>query len=477
MCKLVRCKQALMKWMVREMRCAWWVGILIASACTKPNPAVCCLDEADCSAVGLAEVRSCSAGLACVDHECVVPSCSMTGCEAGTPVCNITTDVCEGCADSSECSRFTDTDVCDTGTGACVECVGPSDCGGTEPVCDANACRACKLDAECPSGACGDDGACVPESAIVYVDAAGRDANTCTRLAPCRSLAFAVSHTSLARSHIVMRPGGYVGQTSIQPQDTTANPLFIHGGGASLSLAQQEELPVLEVEVAARIRDLSITAVGNGALALMGTEPIVAERIKTKYGYTGISVGANVTLRDFDIEDATIGIAATNGQLVLDRGVIHGGQTQTAISASAAALTISNLLVHGTTQRAMELGNSTGTISFSTVADSGSDSGTGPRAIACGTQITIRSSIIWTPGATSRVPVEGCNVVSTIAGPTTVPGAMNVDPQFVNAAGRDYHISSTSPARDAVDTGPDTDFEGDPRPRGMRFDIGADEAP
>jgi len=28
-----------------------------------------------------------------------------------------------------------------------------------------------------------------------------------------------------------------------------------------------------------------------------------------------------------------------------------------------------------------------------------------------------------------------------------------------------------------VDTGPATDFEGDPRPRGPRFDIGADEAP
>jgi hypothetical protein len=65
----------------------------------------------------------------------------------------------------------------------------------------------------------------------------------------------------------------------------------------------------------------------------------------------------------------------------------------------------------------------------------------------------------------------------TIAGPVMTAGAMNVDPQFVDAASRDYHIVATSPARDMVDSGPMTDFEGDARPRGMRFDIGADEAP
>ena len=73
-------------------------------ACTKPNPAVCCLDATDCEAAGIPEVRDCAAGLACVAHECVVPSCSTQGCAASAPVCNITTDVCEGCTDSSECA-------------------------------------------------------------------------------------------------------------------------------------------------------------------------------------------------------------------------------------------------------------------------------------------------------------------------------------------------------------------------------------
>lgn len=448
------------------------LGLLLV-ACTKPNPAACCLDEADCAANGFKEVRMCAAGLACVDHQCVVPSCSMTGCAAEAPVCNITTDVCEGCTESNQCSRFSDTDVCDTATGACVECVTAADCDAAEPVCDASRCRACKLDSECSSGACGDDGACVPESAIVYMDPGGTDFGMCSRTAPCRTLAYAISQTSLVRSHIVLAPGGYVGAVTIGPQDTPANPLYIHGGGASHSFAPQEEATLLDVRVPARIRDLELVAIGGNALSLTADEPSYVERIRIRRAYLGVSTSGTVTLRDVEIADATYGISFS-GQITVERAVIYGGQT--GIAATNGVMNVSNALIYGTTRRALELQYASGSISFSTIADSGTDSGDGPRAVACGGQLTIRSSIIWAPGLTERVPVEGCNLSSTIAGPTITPGAMNANPQFVDAANGDYHLAANSPARDVVDSGPETDFEGDPRPRGARFDIGADEA-
>jgi hypothetical protein len=51
----------------------------------------------------------------------------------------------------------------------------------------------------------------------------------------------------------------------------------------------------------------------------------------------------------------------------------------------------------------------------------------------------------------------------------------NPDPSFVNAAANNFHLNGGSSARDAVDIGPAIDFEGEMRPRGTRFDIGADE--
>jgi hypothetical protein len=454
----------------------YWLSVLALVACTRPNPAVCCLDKADCDEASLSEIRTCAPGLACVDHECVVPSCSTTGCEAATPVCNITTDVCEGCTDSSECSRFADTDVCDTGNGACVECVAASDCSAAEPVCDANACRACKLDTECPSGACGEDGACVAESAIVYLDPAGADTGGCSRPLPCRSVAFAVAQTSQSRNHLVFAPGGYSGATGITSANTQAAQLHFHGHGAHLYELNGDGT-TLGVTVSSTIRDLEITGPTPGGEGLgLETGSFVVERV-TVHGGNAISLHTVATLRDIKIDNSNIGIHLSGAaQLTLDRAVVTAGYR--GINAmSGANVQISNVLVYGTPDLALNLALAAGTVSSSTIVDAGTDDGTGPRAVTCAGAITVRSSIIWAPGSALRVPIQGCNLLNTIAGPTSTPGALNADPMFANPAARDYRLAPNSPARDAVDVGPATDFEGESRPQGARFDIGADEAP
>ncbi len=83
----------------------------------------------------------------------------------------------------------------------------------------------------------------------------------------------------------------------------------------------------------------------------------------------------------------------------------------------------------------------------------------------------------------NRFSTDGGNTVQTLAqwrtatgqdahSFTTTPAAL-----FANPAGNDYHLKAGSPA---IDTGtptgaPATDFEGDPRPLGKGYDIGADE--
>jgi hypothetical protein len=223
------------------------------------------------------------------------------------------------------------------------------------------------------------------------------------------------------------------------------------------------------------VRNLDFFCVSGGCLQFGAPDSIVAENVKIHDGYQALSTTGNVVLRNLSIRGAQHGISIGSGNLSLDVATIQAATTGI-VGTNGSAITISNTLVHGTSDLAIDLYFASGSIVSSTIADAGGDSGTGPRAVRCGNGGTVRSSIIWAPGISARVPIEGCNLVSTIAGPTPAPGALNMNPQFIDAANRDYHLASSSPARDAVDTGPATDFEGDARPQGARFDIGADEA-
>jgi hypothetical protein len=452
--------------------------LVLMLGCTKPNPAVCCVTEEDCTSIGVTgELRECDPGLACVDHACVVPSCSTDGCGAGAPVCDITTDVCVGCTDSSECTRFADTDVCDPASGACVECVTNAECAADAPVCDAGICRVCRVDSECQSGACGDDGTCVDEVNVVYLDPEGTDTGTCSRSVPCSTINFALSQTSPSRAHIVMAMGSYAGQifTVISPTTTTALSIGIHGGGSTLTNTGGDGQILFGIEIPTTIRDLTInySPFGIGISSLTST---TLERVTIR-SETGIRVRGPVEARDVVIESTgstSAGIRVESGSLTYDRGQISGGSN--AVVALSGTVNLSNLTIYGTSKTAVDLTPSSaavgGSISFVTISDTGVASTTTAGISCFSNSFPVRSSIIWTPGS-NRPATDTCSFTSTIAGPIGVIGAMNTDPKFV--AGGDYHLMANSPAVDVVDQGPTLDFEGDPRPQGARFDLGADE--
>ncbi len=128
-------------------------------ACTKKNPDLCCIDEADCANVGLTEVQGCGDGLLCRGNQCIAEVCSSSAeCDADAPYCvNVPDGRCQQtCDDDSQCPGFGEASslvFCETGS--CVECRTNDECDVAAPVCDAGTCRGCVLNVECDSGVCG----------------------------------------------------------------------------------------------------------------------------------------------------------------------------------------------------------------------------------------------------------------------------------------------------------------------------------
>lgn len=433
----------------------------VVAGCSTRNYAVCCTSDVDCGSIGSMEPLPCAGIEVCSNHQCVAPTCTVDAdCPAEAPICSEKT--CVPCDADHPCDA---PQVCKTDATSCVGCNADADCGGTTPVCDANACRACTLDSECPSEACADDGSCVPEAGVAYIDLGGADTGTCDHAHPCASPNFALGTMSNTRSHLVMHTGDYPFGATVSTTTTTASMVTIHGNDSILEQA---------VSVASGLvaRRLSLVGIRPQSLLVGATANAVFEQVTI--GNVNMQSGV-LTLRDAHISRGINACAGSN--LVIDRVVSQGsiiGNPGCGNGSGYLQLDVTNLLLFGATIPS-DLSIARGAMRFSTIVDSGSTSGNA-YGVECNPLFSIQSSIIWTPGSSAaHPPVDGCPIASSIVGPTAVTGAMNVDPQFVNAAAHDYHLKASSPAKDAVTSGPTLDFEGDPRPQGAKFDLGADE--
>jgi hypothetical protein len=451
-----------------------FVLVMLLAACgSKQNPAVCCTDAANCEAQGLTTEAMCTGGLICRGNTCVAEDCtSSADCEAGAPFCPSSGLCAATCDTDAECPGFGG-DAADkfcTVDGTCVACRMNSDCDVAAPVCDVGACRGCKVDSECASDVCGADGSCVDSSAIVYLSTTGVDSGTCTQASPCLGLTYAATQTSDTRSTISIANGIYAISGSQGINLVTAARLDIHGNRATLTAAEGGSFIFAD---AITVRDLTIDdTLGNEGYALnVRTASIYNVTIKAGSGSSGgLASDGPVDAHQLIVHGGVVGVS-TSSTMTIDGGQIDGGRTGVQGSGS---FQLSNLLIYGQSSNALDFGSALGaTVSFSTIAGN-EVSG----AVSCPTsgQFVFSDSIVWVPNSQNAVGISAsCQLTRMIVGPIAVPGATNVDPQFVNMAGGDYHLGAGSPAIDEANQGPATDFEGDARPQGARFDTGADE--
>jgi hypothetical protein len=468
-----------------------WIVVMafaFACACTRPNPNLCCIDEADCKAAGLQTVRGCDVGLLCRGNQCIAEPCTTASkCEASAPYC--VDELCaESCVDDGHCPGFGQSAERFCIDGTCRACrIGITDCEGRAPICDDGACRACKSHDECASGICMDDGRCANESDVAYVQSAGSATSECTRLSPCDSIGRALT-VNPPRKYVLVGSGTYTSAASLAP----VAERWIVGAGTAPLLRRSTSGPVITISggTAIRLQNLEIVGatgttggqieLGNGVLctATSGVPNVELQQVTIREnavnGFFGVGCTLTAVASRF-LDNANFGVYIGDSTATFDRCLISGNHT--GLELDGGLYTIINSMIvrnQGEGGRGIDLYSvhSGHRVEFNTIADNVDTSGAN---YGMGIQCNLSAPASFPNNIIVR------NTRQTVGSACTYPSSIILDTDISalkfkspDVAPYDYHITAGSSAIDAATLSTvDHDFDGQPRvaPR----DVGADE--
>jgi hypothetical protein len=368
-----------------------------------------------------------------------------------------------GCEDNADCSGATP--VCETGTGACVACTSTENtCGGTTPVCSTtNSCISCVAHTECSSEACLPDGSCGDDSKVAYVATAGADTGTCTRTAPCATIAYAASQRSFVKL-----------QSTVDQTVTlnNANVTVLGSGTAAIK----------------RTTTIGAVVTVSGVSNVTFKDVVIREAVGTT-GH-GILVGtgeANVTLTLDNVSvvnNAGLGLSIGGGTLNMSRSLVAANNGGGGLIGGADFEITNTMFVRNGTASStygglqITAGVTKKLFSFNTIAENDSTSDAG---ITCVGTMTVSNSIV-AGNAAATCTFEYTLFDTAVTGSNTNNNKVG-DPMFLNKlaatplAADFFRIGATSAAKDsaAATSTVMTDIDGDARPQNGVRDMGADE--
>lgn len=192
-----------------------------------------------------------------------------------------------------------------------------------------------------------------------WVSGVGDDVNPCSRTAPCKTLAGAISKTATGGEINILDPGGF-GAVTITKSIT------IDGGGiiGSILSSATNGITVNAPNSLVTIRNFSINGAGttlgiNGIRVLAVKKLLVENCTIANFSANGIDFNNTATAADIMINNTTIvntnggisylgpsGSTGTTGFTVIDRCHIQG-ITTTGINVNGGTATVSNSVISG----------------------------------------------------------------------------------------------------------------------------------
>jgi hypothetical protein len=249
-----------------------------------------------------------------------------------------------------------------------------------------------------------------------WVSGVGDDANPCSRTAPCKTFAGAISKTATNGEINCLDPAGY-GSVSITKsitidcEDTQGSILASLVNGVIINITN-----VADVKKAVKIRGLSINGVGNGinGVRILAANSVHLDEVVID-GFTqhGVSIETTTGAPKVFIQDTHIRSVTGNGinSFVTGGGValtIAGSQ----LGATATGLSLSNNTA-ATISDSVIAGNATGVVAFNASASvircTISSNTTGISALSGGT-VRVAGSFVTSNG--TGLSLGGGTIVS-----------------------------------------------------------------
>ena len=382
---------------------------------------------------------------------------------------------------------------CDLAAGGCRACASDSQCGNPQPVCDAvtGSCRVCRSDDECASKVCDSAaGTCVPESFIVYASPTGFGRWLLSQ--PCQ-LDQAVD-VAVHSGPVTLRmlPGLY--QQSLDVRVATVQPLKVVATGATIAPGVSPAIVIRDGANVA-VRGVSTMAGSHLACGAANSTPSAlslqdASLVTLGDSSATISIArcsVIIASTDLSLNASEIAINTDNdAMLQADRFHIHGDNTSHIMThASNVTMRMTNslfedVLLDLNTSDVVGPGSSF-SFAFDTfiLRYTSLDFGIGASAYQT---VYFENDIIAALGSFDAVNGSHCQFGNSLLSnqSSPLPGTFVRDPQFVDVVMRNFHLLPSSSAVDAAippsqGLSSTHDFDGVPRPQGVKPDIGAYE--